>query len=101
MGCLSSAERAAIQAQIDKIDELIVAGEEALLSALENSEIERYRFDSGDGSQRADRRDPRQINELIDNLNARRNRLVRKLNGTLNVTMVFRRRNRYNGYEYR
>jgi hypothetical protein len=98
MGCLRPEQRAAIEAQIVKIDALIAAGEDALLEAITNSEIETYRFDSGDGSQRTDRRDPRQINDLIDDLTARRNRLQRKLDGTMNVTMTFRRRDYCNGY---
>lgn len=100
MGCLTSAQRAAIQAQIDKIDLQIAAAETALLSSIENSEIETYRFDGGDSSQRVDRRDPNTINKLIDDLTSRRNRLVRKLAGTLNVIMNFRRRRYGNGGRY-
>ena len=93
MGCLSAEKRATIEAQIVKIDALIAAGEDALLSAIGNSEIAAYRMDSGDGSQRADRRDPNQINKLIDDLQSRRDRLQRRLDGTANVTLTFRRRN--------
>lgn len=97
MGCLTATQRATIEAQIVKIDALIAAGEDALLEAIGNSEVEEYRFDSGDGSQRTRRRNPNQINQLIDDLTARRNRLQRKLDGTMNVTLAFRRR----GYCYR
>jgi hypothetical protein len=101
MGCLSSAQVTRIKAAIAKLDELIAAAEASLLTAIENSEIETYRFDSGDGSQRADRRNPQEINDLIDDLAARRDRLQRKLDGTSNVTLNWRRRSYgYGGRRY-
>jgi hypothetical protein len=96
MGCLSSSQVTAIKAAIAKLDELITAAEASLLTAIENAEISHYRFDSGEGSQRADRRSPNEINDLIDDLVARRSRLQRKLDGTSNVTLNWRRR----GYGY-
>jgi hypothetical protein len=96
MGCLSPSEVAKIKAAIVKLDALIDACYDSLLTGIENAEIERYRFDSGEGSQRADRRDPRQINDLLDDLTSKRDRLARKLAGTSNATMNWRRR----GYGY-
>jgi hypothetical protein len=92
MGCLTSSQVAAIKAEIAKIDLQITAAETAYLSALGNSEIDEYRFDSGDGSQRAKRRSPKQIREEIEALQATRSRLQRKLDGTSNVNMNLRRR---------
>ena len=91
MTCLSSAQRTAITAKIEKLNTLIDAAEVALLASITNSEIEEFRFDSGDGSQQSIRRDPNQIEKLIQNLTSRRDRLIRELAGTLNVVMKFRR----------
>lgn len=103
MGCLDSATRAAIAAEIVLINTQIAAANTALTASLTNSEIESYKFGSGagEGMQSADRRSPKEINEVIDELESRRNRLQRKLDGTLNVTMAFRRRSGCNGSRYR
>jgi hypothetical protein len=100
MSCLTSAQRTAILAEIADIDEMIAAIKAAYLSALGNSEIETYRFDSGDGSQRADRRSPKELKDQWDDLLAMRGRLVRQLRGTLNVTLNFRRRRGRYGRRY-
>ena len=92
MGCLTASQVAAIKAEIVKLDAFIEAAETAYLSALGNSEISTYRFDSGDGSQRADRRSPKAIREEIEALQSSRDRLARKLLGTSNVNMSLRRR---------
>lgn len=92
MGCLTAAQKTEIEDKIEKLNTLIDAAEVALLASITNSEVEEYRFDSGDGSQKAIRRDPNQIEKLIQNLTSRRDRLIRELAGTLNVVMNFRRR---------
>lgn len=92
MPCLTAAERTAIEAEITEIDEMIVLVKVAYKSSLTNSEIQAYRFDSGDSSQRSDRRKPAEIKKEWDDLKAERNRLQRRLAGTLNVVMKFRRR---------
>ena len=91
MTCLTSAEEAVIEAKIEKLNALIDAAEIALLASVTNSEIEEYRLDTGDGSQKAIRRDPNAIEKLIQSLTSRRDRLIRELAGTLNVVMKFRR----------
>ena len=91
MTCLTSTQKAVIEAEIVKLNTLIDAAETALLASITNSEVEEYRFDSGDGSQKAIRRDPNQIEKLIQNLTSRRDRLIREIAGTLNVVMKFRR----------
>jgi hypothetical protein len=92
MGCLSPTRVTEIKAEIVKLDELIAVAEAAYLSALTNSEIVEYRFDSGEGSQRTERRSPKQIREEIEALQSTKGRLERKLNGTSNVNMNLRRR---------
>ena len=91
MTCLTSTQKAVIEAKIEKLNTLIDAAEVALLASVTNSEVEEYRFDSGDGSQKAIRRDPNQIEKLIQSLTSRRDRLIGELAGTLNVVMKFRR----------
>lgn len=100
MGCLTSSQVAAIKAEIAKLDEYIAAAETAYTASLTNSEIEDYRFDSGDGSQKAKRRSPKEIREEIEALQASRNRLQRKLDGTSNVNMNTRRRRYLHGGRY-
>lgn len=97
MGCLTSTQVAAIQAEIITLDTQIAAFETAYLVAAGNSEIKEYRFNSGEGNQMAERRSPKQIREEIEALKATRSRLQRKLNGTDNVNMNLRRR-RNGGY---
>jgi hypothetical protein len=92
MGCLTTAKRAEIQAQIDKLDILIAAYDATLLAAATGGEIEEYRFDSGDGSQKAIRRDPNSLNKLLETLQSRRNRLQGELDGTGIVSMKLRRK---------
>jgi hypothetical protein len=92
MGCLSSSEITAIKGKIADLDALIEAAEAAYLKSLTNSEIEEYRFDSGDGSQKTVRRSPKEIREEIEALLSRRGRLVRQLNGTSNINLTLRRK---------
>ena len=102
MACLSAAKVAAIQTEIADLDALIALARTAYASSLTNSEIETYRFDSGDGSQRADRRSPATIRKEIEALQSQRGRLYRILNGTSNVNMNLRRRRGfYHGRSYR
>ena len=100
MSCLTTSQRTAIQSEIDDIDEMIVIIKDAYKSALGNAEIQAYRFDSSDASQRADRRSPKQLKEQWDDLKSERARLQRALNGTSNINMNLRRRNSYAGYRY-
>jgi len=102
MSCLTSSQRTAIIAEIADLDIYITAVKVAYLSSLTNAEIQEYRFDSGDGSQKTIRRKPSELKQEWDDLRSERARLARKLNGTSNVNMNLRRnrggyygRNRY------
>lgn len=97
MSCLTSSQRTAIIAEIADLDLFIAAVKTAYLSSLGNAEIEEYRFDSGDGSQKTIRRKPSELKKEWDDLKSERARLARKLNGSANVNMNLRR-NKGNGY---
>ena len=88
---LSAATIAEIEAEIAQCDAYLVALDVAYLSAVGNAEIEEYRFDSGDGSQKAIRRKPSEIREEMSAIQAKRDRLVRKLSGSGSVNMRLRR----------
>lgn len=101
MGCLTSTQIATIRAEIATLDAQITAAETAYTSALTNGEVEEYRFDSGDGSQKAIRRSPKELRVEIEALKGSRARLQRQLSGTSNVNMNLRRRrggHRYAGF---
>ena len=91
MACLSAARIAEIQAQIDRLNTQISAMNDAIDAGIPESGIVEYRFQSGDGSQRVERR---RIGDLLDDIvkmEARRDRLQRKLDGTGIVALTTRR----------
>ena len=88
---LSAATIAEIEAEIAQYDAYLVALDVAYLSAVGNAEIEEYRFDSGDGSQKAIRRKPSEIREEMSAIQAKKDRLARKLSGSGSVNMRLRR----------
>lgn len=92
MSCLTSSQKTDIQAQITELNEQIALATAAYKAALPNSEIVRYRLDTGDASQSAERRKPKEIREEIDALKSERARLVARLNGTGIVDLRLRRR---------
>ena len=90
MSYLSASERARIQALIDtKTAQLAIANEtyEKLLA----NEIEEYRFDSNEGSQRARRVKINDLKSQIDSLEAEIERLNRRLKAGGLVSVVLRR----------
>ena len=91
MVCLSSARRAEIIAEIADIDEMIAVIKPVYKEALSSGEIQEYRFDSGDGSQKTIRRSLNELKKQWDDLRSERNRLNSQLNGGSNVSMAFRR----------
>lgn len=88
---LSAVKIAEIEAEIARCDVYLVALDTAYTSAIGNSEIEKYRFDSGDGSQSAERRKPSEIREEMSAIQAKRDRLVRQLTGSGAVILRLRR----------
>ena len=88
---LSAATKAEIEAEIAQCDAYLVALNTAYLASVGNSEIQEYRFDAGDGSQKTIRRKPSEIREEMDAIKAKRSRLVRQLSGSGSVNMQLRR----------
>jgi hypothetical protein len=71
--------RATLIAEKTKVEAQLVKLYAAYDEALDNVEVESYKFDSSEGSQQTKRRDPLKIQELIDKLEAKLGRIERKL----------------------
>jgi len=91
---VNSAERAQIIAQITQIDLQIAAANTAYLKSL-STDIESYRFDSGQGSQSVKRRDPAKISSELNALSILRQSLIERLNGSSVVNLRLNRRGGY------
>ena len=74
-----------VQSQID-------AYEAAYLAAIPNVEIQKYDFDSNEGRQRVERRNPQEIQDILDGLYSKQDWLLRKLQGGGIVNMNVRRK---------
>jgi hypothetical protein len=84
--------RAFLLNQITIIDAQILLAQTAFTASLEANEIEEYRFDSAEASQRAKMRDPDKLFSQIESLYKRRAAIVSRLNGTGIVNMNLRRK---------
>lgn len=93
MSCINSARR---QFLLDKlaIKQAQLTKAYSAFDALLNDNIEEYRFDSNEGSQRARRRKIIDLKSIIDSLEAEIEQILRKLEcgGIVNLTL---RRKRY------
>lgn len=90
--CLTDARRARIKARITQKEAQLTALNTSYDAAISKSEISQYRFDSGEGSQSAKRRDPADILKSIASLESQLEYLYRQLNGGGLVRMNLRRR---------
>ena len=92
MPCLPAARRTQLLARYNQITQQLVALNAAYDAAVQNSEVKEYRFDSGEGSQRTERRSPQELWDLIEEMEAAQDRIYRKLYGQALVNMNLRRK---------
>jgi polyhydroxyalkanoate synthesis regulator phasin len=90
MSYQSESERARIQALIDTKTAQLAIANETYTKILAN-EIEEYRFDSNEGSQRARRYKMSELKTQIDSLEAEIERLQRRLKSGGLVSVTLRR----------
>lgn len=95
MACLPAYLIEKYQNQLARVQAQIAKLETAIDSALENSEVEEYSFNSGEGQQRTKRRDIKSLLQSLERLESSEARILRKLagRGIVNVNL---RRKRYN-----
>jgi len=91
MGCMSQSEYDRLVAELEKLEELYnlaVTTYEGLLQ----KDISEYRFDSGEGSQRARRVRMAELSREIEWISSRADNIRRKLSGKRLVNIVLRRK---------
>ncbi len=98
MPCLPSWLRTKYEADLTRVQADIAKIEVTINSALENGEVEEYRFDSTEGRQNARRRSVKELIDVLDGLENKEARILRKLNGTSLVNLNLRRVNNYSRY---
>jgi hypothetical protein len=96
MGCLSQSKVTDYLARIARIDSQLDKLYLSFDSSLEKADVEEYRFDSGDGSQKTIHRDPNKILDMIRGLESRRDWYAGQINGS-GITSVNMRRERTTG----
>lgn len=82
---------ARIKSQITTKEAQLTAANNALISALENSEVQTYQLDTGEGKQTVTRRKPKDISSEITRLESELRRLYNQASGTGIVSLGFRR----------
>ena len=97
MPCLHPDIRAKYTTELARVRTQISNLSDALDSALENSEVEEYSFNSGEGSQKTVRRDIDKMIKSLDRLEAKEARIMKKLLGRGVVNLNLRRK-RYGSY---
>jgi len=84
------AKKTAIEAALDALDV-------AYLAAVENAEVESYKFDSGEGSQQTKRRNLSEIRKESDALEADLSHVINELAGVGILNVQLRRKRETNG----
>ena len=92
MSCITVQQKIEIQRRIAVLDSQLAAANDAYTDCLTNMAIKDYQFSGGEGSQSVSRRKPAELSQVIDRLQAQRDRLQRKLDGTGIVNMNMRRK---------
>ena len=81
MSCIPAWKQTLIEAKIAAKEAQLSEYYTAILSAIPNSEISEYEFESGEGRQKVKRRAPSSIQSMISQLEAEIDFLYRQLNG--------------------
>lgn len=92
MACMSSTQRARLTADLERIEAQLVIAYASFNNALAAMDVEEYRFNSGEGSQMAKQADIKKLNSVIESLESRRDRIIRKLEGRGIVNLNMRRK---------
>ena len=82
MACLSTEKRTYYTERLAKLNAQLTLLDTTMDSAIENGEVEKYRFQDGAGNQSAERRSPKELNELRQSLESQIARIEKILNGT-------------------
>lgn len=96
--CLPAYVRTKYLADLARVQEQIAELETSMLEAMKNGEVEQYRFDSGEGSQSAQRRSLKELETVLSRLENKELRILRKLNGRSIVNIGLRRKGYGGGY---
>jgi len=92
MACLPTWLKEKYTADLARVRAQITAIEVEIESAYSNAEIDEYSFNSNEGSQKTKRRSIKELNSVLENLESKEMRILRKLNGTSLVNMTTRRK---------
>lgn len=91
MACLTAAQRTNLEARKTILETQLAAANTAYTESIAASSVKSYRFDPGDATQQATRRDQKELLDTIDSLQARLDAINNRLKGTGLVTMRLRR----------
>jgi len=88
MGCLTAERRRYLQEKLEKKERLLAQ----LYIAYENFDnVEQYKFQTAEAMQQTKYRDIKEVQDMIDRLEAQIERIKRQLNGTGLNNIVLRR----------
>jgi hypothetical protein len=81
MACIPAFLKTRLEAMKAAKEAQLTAAYASVLAAMDNVEVSEYEFDSGEGRQRAKRRAPKQLQDLIDRLEKELISIERQLAG--------------------
>lgn len=91
MACLTAAQRSDLEARKTIFETRLAEANTAYAESIAASSVKSYRFDPGDATQQATRRDQKELLSTIDSLQSRIDAINNRLKGTGLVNMRLRR----------
>ncbi len=91
MACLTAAQKSDLIAQKTELEAQLALANTAYREALTSGSVKSYRFDPGDATQQATRRDPAELRKEIKDIQADIDRINNRLFGVGLVSMRLRR----------